>query len=121
MGCDRSPLPQCAIGLPRRVGAPVVASPPSAWRWGLYAPPVKVRSSPTAMAHHPIPQASPEARRARRAEEILHAVEARPEDLAVLLSAAPECAAISFGVHPETVLAARALATSRGISAPERS
>jgi hypothetical protein len=68
-----------------------------------------------------IPQASPDARRARRAEEILLSAQARPDDLAVLLSAAPECAAISFGVHPETVLAARALATSRGVSPSERS
>jgi hypothetical protein len=67
------------------------------------------------------PQHIPDVRRARRAEEILHAVQARPEDLAILLSAAPECAAISFGVHPETVLAARALAASRGLSASERS
>jgi hypothetical protein len=76
------------------------------------------------MSHRaPTPQTSPDARRARRAEEILHAVQARPDDLAILLSAAPECAAISFGVHPETVLAARALATSRGLSpaASERS
>jgi hypothetical protein len=69
----------------------------------------------------PNSQPVPDVRRARRAAEILHAAEARPDDLAVLLSAAPECAAISFGVHPETVLAARALAASRGLPAAERS
>jgi hypothetical protein len=52
----------------------------------------------------------------RRAEEVLRDAQARPDGLAVLLSAAAECGAITFGVHPEVVLAARALARSRGLA-----
>lgn len=50
------------------------------------------------------------------AEEVVREAQARPDGLALLLSAAAECAAITFGVHPDVVLAARDLARSRGLS-----
>jgi hypothetical protein len=64
-----------------------------------------------------IPQDGSSERRARRAEEVLRAARARPDGLDLLVSAAAECGAIEFGVHPDVVLAARALALARGLSA----
>lgn len=46
----------------------------------------------------------------RDPEALLRAARAREGGLALLLDAAPECAAIAFGVHPELVHAARASA-----------
>jgi hypothetical protein len=50
------------------------------------------------------------------AEQLLAAATERPDGLAVLRAASPESAAIAFGVHPDVVEAARALARRRGLS-----
>lgn len=68
-------------------------------------------------AHRPPasgPPASPEA--PRDPEALLAAARAREGGLALLLGAAPECAAIAFGVHPALVHAAREAAARAGLA-----
>ncbi len=50
-------------------------------------------------------------------EALLRTARGRPEGLAHLLDAAPEAAAILFGVHPELVLRAREVAARSGSGA----
>lgn len=52
----------------------------------------------------------------RDGEQLLAAASRRPDGLALLLAASPECAALAFGVHPDLVHAARELARCRGLS-----
>ena len=56
--------------------------------------------------------------RPRDADALLAAARGREDGLALLLSAAPETAAIAFGVHPALVHAARARAGEVGPPAP---
>lgn len=63
------------------------------------------------------PAAPTPAPRPRDPEALLAAARERADGLALLCSAAPETAAIAFGVHPDLVHGARALA-ARGPGAP---
>jgi hypothetical protein len=67
-----------------------------------------------ARRHAPAVEAPPPPRRAPDPEALVAEAARRPGGTAVLASAAVECAAISFGVHPDVVLAARALLPGRG-------
>jgi hypothetical protein len=64
----------------------------------------------------PAPAPAPDRTPPRRAETLLDAATARPGGLTLLLSAAPEAAAVLFGVHPDLVHRTRDLAARRGIS-----
>jgi hypothetical protein len=63
------------------------------------------------------PAAAPATPAPRGPEELIAAARGRPGGLALVFSAAAESAAISFGVRPDLVLAARALAERRGLVA----
>jgi hypothetical protein len=54
--------------------------------------------------------------RLRTPEDLLRVGSERPGGLALLEAASVECAAIAFGVHPELVLAARALLGRGGLA-----
>ncbi len=54
----------------------------------------------------------------RDPEQLIEAARQRADGLALLLSASPEAAAITFGVHPDLVHGARAVAARR--AAPRR-
>jgi hypothetical protein len=73
-----------------------------------HAEAVRLRRAPPAA---PAPPPAP-----RDPEALLAAARSRPDGLALLLSAAAEAAAIAFGVHPDLVHGARALAAERGLA-----
>ena len=67
----------------------------------------RAAGSATAAARPPAP---------RDPEQLILAARQRADGLTLLFSAAPEAAAIAFGVHPDLVHGAREVATSRGLA-----
>jgi hypothetical protein len=62
------------------------------------------------------PAPEPPHRAPRTADALVREAERAPAGLLILATASPECAAITFSVHPALVLEARALLAARGVA-----
>jgi hypothetical protein len=68
-----------------------------------------------ACAHRPAPREPAPPPAPSSPEELLALARQRPDGLPMVLGAAPEAAAVAFGVHPELVLRAREAAARAGL------